>query len=308
MPELPPELSQRAAALANRLRLVQLDFADEGDGTRRGQLEEEVERALSAVTPDQREPFLQRLGEMFPSWDANVTVAPRAEAAAARSGIDEKELRNASFLVERLAELAPQLGEEERAAIAARLARVGLALPGGGEGIPEPAAEKLRQRLSIPPATALNAGRTAELTTLLAELALSLDQIVWSTWRAIAPRSDFKKESDLGKNLHRFVSGDQDTARGQVKVDLERVRKLTAALIASVGQAGRQFSQQHFQRFGVEAIRNTARPKKVMEHDSIRMWEKYAELAGAMDAGSLERELMGAIAKYVEDLVKGTNR
>ncbi|MEX2081072.1 MAG: hypothetical protein WEC33_05605 [Dehalococcoidia bacterium] len=307
MADLTPDLNQRVASLANRLRLVQLDFADEGDGARREQLEEEIERAIGSVVPDQREAFLRRLSEMFPSWDANVAVAPKADAAA-RSGIDEKELRNASFLVERLADLAPQLDEDKRAAVAARLARAGIAVQSSGAGIPEAAAEKLRQRLGMGVGTPVDAGRTAEMALLLAELAMSLDQVVWNTWKAIAPRSDLRRGSDIGKTMGKFAGGDQDTARGQVKQDLERVRQLTAALISSVGQAGRQFAQQHVYKFGVEAIRDAAGPGTLMKPQAVRCWEKYVELAGPMDAVMLEREMQSSIAKYAEDLVKGLNR
>jgi hypothetical protein len=308
LPELPPELSQRAAALANRLRLVQLDSADEADTARREHLEDEVERALGGIAPDQREAFLQRLAEMFPSWDANVSVAPKSEAAATRSGVDEKELKNAGFLVERLAELAGSLDEDQKSAVAARLARVGIAVQSSGAGIPDPAGEKLRQRLQMGNGTALDAGKTAELATLLAELAVSLDQVVWNTWKTIAPRSDLRRTGDLAKTMGKFAGGDQDTARGQVKQDLERVRQLTAALISSVGQAGRQFAQQHVYRFGVEAIKDAAGPGTLMKPQAVKCWDKYVELAGPMDAATLERELLGSIAKYAEDLVKGLNR
>jgi hypothetical protein len=306
--ESPNDLEQRVASLANRLRLVQLDLADEAEGVRREHLGEEVERALAGVSPDRREEFLRRVGELFPSWDANVAVAPKAEVAPARSGIDERELKNASFLVERLVELAPHLSEDQRAAAAARLARAGLAVARPSGGLPEAAAEKLRQRLQLRADEALDPGRTAELATLLAELALSLDQVVWNTWRTIAPRSDLRRSGELARTMGRFAAGDADTARGQVKHDLERVRQLTAALISSVGQAGRQFAQRHFYRFSVDAIKDAAGPGTIMKPQAVKCWEKYVELTGSMDAVTLESELLQSIAKYAEDLVKGLNR
>lgn len=308
MAKPPNDLNQRVASLANRLRLVQLDFADEAEDLRREQLAEEVERALTGVVPDQREEFLRRLGEMFPSWDSNVAVTPPT-AAPARSGVDERELKNASFLVERLMELAPRLSPEEKGAAAARLAKAGLVMQtGGGGGIPETAAEKLRQRMHLSANQQLDSARVAELAVLLAELAVSLDQVVWNTWKTIAPRSDLRRSGDLGRTMGRFAAGDEDTARGQVKTDLERVRQLTAALISSVGQSGRQFAQRHVYRFGVEAIRDAAGPGTIMKPQAVKCWEKYVELAGSMDAVTLETELLQTIAKYAEDLVKGLNR
>ena len=53
----------RVLETANRLRLIQVDFADENEQTRRDYLCEEIERALKTVLPDERSEFLQRLQE-----------------------------------------------------------------------------------------------------------------------------------------------------------------------------------------------------------------------------------------------------
>lgn len=307
-PGLSGELSAKAASTANRLRLLQIDFADASPDERRGHLEDEIERAIAQIVPDEREAFLRQLQEMFPAWDANVDVAPRVEQSAATSRVDERELKDGSFLVQRLADLAPQMAEAERLALAGRLAKAGIAVPSSNGAFPEAAAEKLRQRLSVPATTALDAARTVELAGLLAELAVSLDQVVWNTWKTIAPRSELRRSGDLARSMGRFAAGDQDVSRGQVKQDLERVRQLVAALISSVGQAGRQFAQRHFTRFSVDAIKEAAGPGTIMKPQAVRCWEKYQELAGPMDAVAMESELLQAIAKYAEDLVKGLNR
>ena len=52
---------------ANRLRLIQVDFADESEQTRTTYLCEEIERALKSVLPDERNEFLERLLEKFPA-------------------------------------------------------------------------------------------------------------------------------------------------------------------------------------------------------------------------------------------------
>lgn len=303
------ELAGRVASLANRLRLVQFDFADDAPEGRRGALEDEVARALDGVMPSQREEFLERLKELFPAWDANVAVAPRAEAAAGASRFDERELKSSSFLVERLVAIAPGMAEAERDAVVRRMSAAGLAPPpASGGGVPEGAAETLRKRLSVPAPAPLDAARVTELAGLLAELAVSLDQVVWNTWRAIAPRSELRRSGDLAKTLGRFAAGDQDVPRGQVKQDVERIRQLTAALISSVGQAGRQWAQRHTARFSVDAIKEAAGPGTLTKSQSVKSWEKYVELAGSLDAVALEAELLQTVAKFAEDLVRGINR
>lgn len=303
------ELAGRVASLANRLRLVQFDFADDAPEARRGALEDEVARALDSVVPSQREDFLERLRELFPAWDANVAVAPQAEAAAGASRFDERELKSSSFLVERLAALAPGMTGDERGAVIRRMVSAGLAPPpSAGSGVPEAAAEALRKRLNVPAPAPLDAARVTELAGLLAELAVSLDQVVWNTWRAIAPRSELRRSGDLAKTLGRFATGDQDVPRGQVKQDVERIRQLTAALISSVGQAGRQWAQRHTARFSVDAIKEAAGPGTLTKSQAVKSWEKYVELAGTLDAVALEAELLQTVAKFAEDLVKGINR
>ncbi len=307
-PGLASDLSTKVASVANRLRLLQLDFADDAPDARRDALADEIERALAQIVPDQREQFLHRLQEMFPTWDGNVEVAPKAEQSAGASGVDERELKNASFLVERLVALSPKMSDEERAAVTGRLVKAGLAPPPTTGGFPDAAAERLRARLSIPASTAFDAARTVELAGMLVELALSLDQVVWNTWKQVAPRSELRRTGDLPRTLSRFATGDQDVARGQVKQDLERVRQLTAALISSVAQAGRQFAQRHSVRFSVDAIKDAAGPGTMLKPQAVKCWEKYVELAGPLDSAALENELLQSIAKYAEDLVKGINR
>src|SRR3712207_1751961 len=99
--------ADRVAAVASRLRLVQIDFADQGEQVRREYLSDEIERALADLVPADRLAFLQELQGRFPTWDANVETdarPPAAAAAAGRPSFDEKELRDPSFLVTRLIE------------------------------------------------------------------------------------------------------------------------------------------------------------------------------------------------------------
>jgi len=52
------KLDSRILETTNRLRLIQVDFADQSDQTRVEYLCEEVERALKMVLPDERNEFL----------------------------------------------------------------------------------------------------------------------------------------------------------------------------------------------------------------------------------------------------------
>src|SRR5262245_61055615 len=103
MPEAEEERSTRVAALAHRLRLVQSDFADAAPEARQRYLGDEIERALAALVPGERELFLNELAARFPAWDGSAPPAAAtpastaAPAAAPRAATDEREMRDPSF-------------------------------------------------------------------------------------------------------------------------------------------------------------------------------------------------------------------
>lgn len=307
----PGDLPTRVAGLANRLRLVQLDFADETPEARQEQLAEEIERALSQLAPDQRDEFLALLGERFPTWDQNVEISARpadnGEAPAPKvvSVMDAEELQDPSFLVQRLVALAGGLSEDQKQGIARTLKKAGIAPPGGGGGgWPEEAAEGLRQALAVPATQAMDPTRTLELATTAAEIVLSLDQLVWNTWKQMASGSTLRRPSPLKATMARFVAGDQDTPRGQVKQDVERLRRLTAAVVASISQAGQQFAQRHAATVGPEAVKAATPKAGFTQSQEALYWKKYSELAGEqMDPAAIERDIRAAIVKFVEAIV-----
>src|ERR1700753_1184433 len=92
------------SVLANRLRLVQIDYADRGDEVRRGHLTDEIEHALAAIAPDERVAFLRELDARFPVWDPEADVEETIEVEAAPPAqpvaptFDESKLNDTNFL------------------------------------------------------------------------------------------------------------------------------------------------------------------------------------------------------------------
>jgi len=239
------DLSKHVAATANRLRLIQIDFADESTETRRGYLSEEIGRALDQVVPDQRQAFLTELLTRFPTWDPNVVASRAEEEVVARSEFDERELQDASFLVTRLTALAPSLSDSERQA-------AGLA-PRSEGGWPEEGVKRLRETLQVGSDETLDPDRVLELVALVADFAASLDQLVWRAWQRLAPKSTFRSATPLRGTFCQFASGDQGTPRGQVVHDIRRLRQLVAALVSACGMAG-QFATRYVARFSPSEI------------------------------------------------------
>lgn len=307
------DINLKAAALANRLRLVQADFADEPAQARTEQMEDEIQRVLATVAPTEREQLLAVLAEKFPSWDTNVAAAPAPAAeskAPVQSIMDRRELQDPSFLVARLVELGGKMSGEDKKAAAAALKGVGIVEQTSSGALPEAQAKALMLALGMNPSDTLDAARLLDLATLLVELAGSLDQVVWNTWKAVAPTSPIKRAGSVKVTMSKFAAGDQDTPRGQVKQDLERLRQLTAALTASVNQAGRSFAQKHIEKFAPAEIENLAKMSSggLLVSQEVKCWRKYVELAGPVDAQAIERDLLNAIAAYAESLMKGVAR
>lgn len=308
---LSSELARRVAGVANRLRLVQADFADESAETRREMLAEEVRRALGEVGAEDRERFLEALREEFPAWEM-VQPGGAAEEApvAARSATDERELSDPAFLAERLAALAGSMTDEQKRAVEKHLKKAGVVSSPAPGGMPDEAAAVLRKTLGMTDGEALDAARMVKAAALMVEMAASLDQVVWNTWKTLSPRSDIRRGQPVKGTLKRYVAGDGEVAGTQVKQDLERLRQLTAALISSVSQAGRTFAQKHVEKFSPSEIEALAKMGGggLLVSQEVKNWRKYVELAGPVDAISIEGELLAAIAGYAESLMKGIGR
>ena len=175
---------------------------------------------------------------------------------------------------------------------------------------PSDAANALQQSLGQGPAESLDQARALELAAMLVEFAASLDQVAWSTWKIVNPTSPLKRANPAKSTMARFASGDAAVTRDQVKQDLERLRQLTAALTASVNQAGKTFAQKHVDKFAPGEIEHLAKASSgnVLVGHEVKCWRKYVELAGPLDAQAIERELLGSMAGYAESLLKGLSK
>lgn len=303
------DITMKAGALAERLRELHADFAHEPEEVRREHVQFEVDRAVKGLSDADRTAFMGVLAQKFPGWDGSGAAVVPAPAAAAGNATD------LASLVARLAELAASMSAEQKRGAAAQLRRAGLvdgvpaaggASTGAASGADGPG-RLLQQVLGHGPKDGLDPARALELATVLVEFAASLDQVVWNTWKAVAPASGIKRTNPVRVTMARFAAGDADTGRAQVKQDLERLRQLTAALTASVNQAGRSFAGKHVERFAPGEIESSARMSSagmLVSHE-VRCWRKYVELAGPVDAQAIERDLMAAIATYAESLMKG---
>jgi hypothetical protein len=310
LPDQITDVSRLVAATVNRLRLVQVDFADQPQDVRDNYLSDEVEHALAKLLPEQRGDFLQELKARFPTWDGQVDVSGPSQQSAVQSTADAKDLQDYTFLIARLVKLAPTLTEEQRKTAIARLRDSGLtdATAGPSEWPAQPA-KALRTKLQLADKDKLDATRLLELAGELVAFASSLDQLVWATWKQVAPKSDLKRPIPIQRTSAKFTTGDAEVSRTQVAADVDRLRQLTAGLISAIAQAGNLFAQRHVGKFSVANIEAYAdKMPGMLVGKEVKCWRQYKELATAMDVQTIEKEIQDAIAEYTETLIKGRSR
>lgn len=299
------EWASRAAA---QLRLIQADCADGDPKERRNYLEEEIGRSLRGIVPEQRSAYLRALSARFPIGEGGAAPArPSAEAAPVAATPEQ--------LVDQLTALAKTLPPGKLVSLGSKLQAAGfLAAPiggggGGGGTLGEPTPEFL-ERFPLPPGQQVDGERLHNVAMVLGEFFTALDKVVWNIWKAISPKSRVRKDpsplADFRNLSGRYLAGDREVSMVQLRQIVDRVRQLTAAILAAIGPAGGSFAKQHLARFSPEAIKNLAAAESGMFLSiEQKCWRKYSELAAEFTEDTVESEIQEAIGRYAEDLMRG---
>jgi hypothetical protein len=303
------KLENRVIETANRLRLIQVDFADESKETRIDYLCEELERALKMVLPDERSVFLRTLLERFPI--GNITAQPmlKEQGGESISAIDKAKFQDADFLVRSLLEIVPTLPVDQKESIIKKLQQMGLGAQ-VGENYSGESIEKLRTELQLGDEPGFDANRLTELIVLLATFVYKLEPLVWNTWRKLSPRSGVRQSGDLKKTIGQFLNNDSNVSQENVDNELKELQRLIAAVITAISRVGSQFAKHHLARFSPTEISTLVRMehKSVLVSHEVKCWRKYLELADMLNEDSIETEITKAVVSYVESLVKGMGR
>jgi hypothetical protein len=295
------EESLWASGLAARLKILQANFADDDSSTRHDFIVQEIENALKGVVPEKRKRLLDALAERFPNGDgsAPVTLAPPANADS------EPETPEASF--ERVLAILPSLSNEQRAAFKEKLKAAGLVQEKSGGGGSIEITPEIQKRLALTGAPIFNPDRASKTLALLLDMVLTMDQLAWTLWKQLAPKSTFKRESDLTKLSADYLVGSVDVSTPQMTQTLERTRKIVAGLLGAVGRAGNTFARERARLFDPNAIEADARgEKKWNESLEFACWRKYVQLCKEYGAEPvIEKGIQEAMAKAAENLLLG---
>ena len=291
-----------SAQVAGRLRLIQATCADDTRENRQGYLEEEIRHLLEEVPPGKRQAYLDALVERFPTWHRVVTAAPFA-APAPRAPDTAEDLDQA------VTRVVPKLTPEERQKLREKLTELGVIEPvthGSAEGF-----TALRKQVMLAPSEGLVPARLEKLAIQQVEFLVKLDQLVWTTWKALAPKSPLKRDTALGdlrSLLRRYLKGDSDVSDLQVAQQIERTRQLIAILLGSISQVSRGYTKRYQNRYSPEAVRDLVKMEggSMLVGNDTKCWRKYSDLAAEITESSIQGEMQEIIVKYVEDLMRGS--
>ena len=294
-----------AAAAAVRLRYLQANFADDPAESREAFLEEELKKLLDPVPLGKRQAYLDTLAEKFPTWES-LSAAPAIADKAASDSTSPDEVW--SLFLKTL----PKFSPDQRETIKKRLADAGFVRV-SGDSLDASSSSDITEKLKIPPSDKIDPTRLGKLYASLADFAIMTDQLAWNVWKNLAPKSTVRRDGsagDLRTALRRSTTGDPEVSAAQITAQLEKLRQLIAGLIAAIGPAGKNFTRRFQSRYSPEAIRDMVKLEgaSVFGNVDARNWKKYTELAHEISEDTIQTDMMDAVAKYAEELMKGQNR
>jgi hypothetical protein len=301
MTSQPLEETVWATATAARLRMVQASFADDDAARREGFLAEEIDGALKEIPSSRKRSHLRALLARFPA-------AAEEQPAPAANSAPSPEAQVAEF-IDRLPDLAPDL----QAMLTDKLSEAGFlpsaAQPGALNAGLLPA--ELRKKFPVQPDQNLDPVRTLKLLAVLLDFVFSVDQLVWSLWKNLAPNSvvrrDVKTTADYRQSVANYLAGDSEVSTAQVSQIADKTRQLTAALVAGIGSTGETFARTYLARFSPIMIKQAADAEPgLLANPDRKCWRKYVELFDQISGAKIENEIANAIAQYAEQLILGT--
>ena len=321
MAVLSTERATLVAEVANRLRMMQADCAGLSPQERQAFFSDVIEKALSAVVPAERAAFLEALQARFPAWNGQTQPAVQAAPARAEPQSESPDLNNPRLLLSRLLQLVPTLSPDDKRVLVNELQKAGLPIgppgppAGGSASVPDDVQKWFREVLKLPANQRVDSARLMALVPVIVELSCGLHQFIWTAWRTLAPNSELRPALvSLQAAMTRYAAGDAGMTLEQVSRELTRLRQLAAALVAGIGETGRQFATHHCAKFSpaeIEAIvrmesgRGGVFARGPSEKD---FWAKYKDLFGELGEETVEGEIRDTISRHVELLMKGLVR
>lgn len=298
MGEFSYDRSRLVAETANRLRLLQVDFAQEEPSTREEYLSGELKQTLERVPLAEQPAFLKELADRFPTWE----VEPqRVEVAAPPPPPARPDLPTALKMV---AEDGRGLPESQRQEVITRLQTAwGLSnkvpqAPARTEAV----AANIGQKLGLAANQQVDPAKLAELTVQLLDFVQKLQPLAGKAW------SMFKVDAEpiglQAKTMARFVGGENVP----LAKELADLRQTLAAFLDALSKCGKTLYHKHLLRLDPDDVKAAIMAEKgrvggLWKGADAECWEKYCELA-AVTLG--ETNVQTAMSRIVVEAVEKT--
>jgi hypothetical protein len=296
------EASLWAQEVGGRLRMLQTSFADDPPATRTEYLVEEIERSLKGIVESRRAEYLEALGRRFPGPE-RIGAAPANPAPTAV----EPTKKTVEELAAELLGRADEFTKEGKERLVSRLQGAGLlAAPEGVADLPP----ELRGKLGLSPEQVLDEERVMKLFAALVEMVATLDNLIWSLWKTIAPKSVVQRDpgENFRRTIGRYLAGDREVATLQIKQMLDKTRQLLAALLSAIGPTGESYARNHLETFAPEKIRAAVETGGFLTNAEQKCWRRYVTLAAELNGPTIEKQIVDTIVTYTEEIVSGRKR
>jgi hypothetical protein len=295
-----------AAGVAQRLRIIQSNWADEESATRREYLREEVARSLDGLPSSERAACIEALKQHFPGGLDGVQAA-----AAAPAG--ERGPLSPAAACDQLLRLLKDASEEDKKAVCDRLHAAGITPPAGdddGAGEAFDLVPEMIRRLRLKPGSTINSARAVRLLVHLLEAVLGIDDLVWNLWQQIAPNSPVRRKgrADLRQLVGSFLTNNPAVSFADVTESMELSRRVNTSLLGALGPLGRNFAKRHQEKFSPEAIREVVDLEGgggFLKAKAVQCWQKYEDLAKDADEQAITLQLQEILSSYAEELILG---
>lgn len=281
--------------------MLQTSFANDSLQEREAYLAEEIERSLKDVVDSRRAEYLDALAGCFPRPEQV------GDLLAGRAQVIESAEKTTDELAEELIDRLPELSKEAKGRLTERMRRIGLI----DEAMPSlDLPPGIRGKLGLTPEQPLDQERVTKLLTALLEIVVTFDNLIWSLWKTMAPKSTIQRETGDGfrRTVGRYLAGDREVATLQISQMLDKTRQLFAGILSAIGPAGETYARQHLETFAPEKIRATVETGGFLTNVEQKCWRRYVVLASELNGPVIEKQIVDTITGYTEEIVSGRKR
>lgn len=298
---------------ANRLRMVQANFADEDEERQREYLSGELEELLKAVPYGQHRAFLDALLEEFPLLMGGQAWLQRGPGTA-ETPSEGASAGDPDSLIAELANVLPTLSEAQKQRVLELLGQAGIAPSAPAATAPAASGKRLRATLQMRGDNELHEERFAELADVLTEFVIRLEPLVAGVWGKVSPRSRVRPSRNFRKTARDFLAEETASSTG-LGQELTTLLQYVTAIVAGVSHAGDEFANRWSSILSPEAISTVVDMKKdgllktLSKTREAKCWEQYCVQAEEhLSRDAIEKEVREAIGRHAESVLKGLGR